>query len=196
MTYGLVNLREANRLLAADHYLGPIRRGFAFGQRLPSGRLVAVMVWTNPTSRRLPQDGSWLELARWCLTAEAGPNSGSRMEHAFRRWLAIHHAEVTTLVSYSDPAQGHTGALYRACNWDWRPTWHRLRPPPSGNGTWARGSRQGVKDRWVRSLKLDRRRDELLRVNDEALARRHKDIEETGFPRSYQDRAGSLALIQ
>ena len=37
---------------------------------------------------------------------------------------------VSTVVSYSDPSAGHTGSLYRACNWIWAPTWLRLRPPP------------------------------------------------------------------
>ena len=36
---------------------------------------LGVMVLAKPTSRRLPQDGTWLELVRWCIT---GPkNSGS-----------------------------------------------------------------------------------------------------------------------
>jgi hypothetical protein len=168
--YELVSSAEANRLLAVSHYLGPIHRGLAFGQREGS-RLVAVMVWTNPTSRRLPQR-EWLELARWCLTPEAGPNAGSRMHRAFLRWLRLYRPEITTLVSYSDPSQGHTGALYRACNWLWRPTWHRLRPPPSGNGSWSGGSQQSVKDRWVFPVRPDPFRDELLSVKDDAVVRR------------------------
>jgi hypothetical protein len=58
-------------------------------------------------------------------------------------------AGALTLVSYSDPSAGHTGSLYRACNWTWAPTWHRLRPPPTGNGNWGGGKSQAVKDRWV-----------------------------------------------
>jgi hypothetical protein len=169
--YELVGSREANRLLGSRHYLGPIGRGFAFGQR-DATRLVAVMVWTNPTSRRLPQDGTWLELARWCLTPEAGENAGSRMHGRCVRWMRTHRPEITTLVSYSDPSQGHTGALYKACNWSWRPTWHRLRPPPSGNGEWTQGQQQHVKDRWVFELAPDERRLDLLAIKDSAIVRR------------------------
>lgn len=76
---------------------------------------------------------------------------------------------VTTLVSYSDPSAGHTGALYRACNWDWAPTWLRLRPPPSGNGSWDGSTMQAVKDRWVFCVRRDSRRGEVLMVKDRAL---------------------------
>jgi hypothetical protein len=88
------------------------------------------------------------------------------------RWMRTHRPEITTLVSYSDPSQGHTGALYKACNWSWRPTWHRLRPPPSGNGEWTQGQQQHVKDRWVFELAPDERRLDLLAIKDSAIVRR------------------------
>jgi hypothetical protein len=75
----------------------------------------------------------------------------------------------TTVVSYSDPSQGHTGALYRACGWLWAPTWHRLRPPPTGNGAWTEGKQQAVKDRWIFPLKPDDRRASVLPVSDTAV---------------------------
>lgn len=170
----LVSLREANRLLADRHYLGVsgMSAQFALGWR-DGARLVAVQVWRLPTSRKLPQDGTWLELSRWCLTPEAGEYAGSRMHAAAVKWLRRNQPRVTSLVSYSDPSVGHTGALYRACNWLWRPTWMRLRPPPSAGGSWDGGkTQQAVKDRWVFALRKDARRDELLRVDDEALRRR------------------------
>ena len=81
-----------------------------------------------------------------------------------RKELLAQFPELTTVVSYSDPSQGHTGALYKACNWQWRPTWHRLKPPPTGNGSWKDGVIQSVKDRWVFELRADPRRAEILRV--------------------------------
>ena len=128
------------------------------------------MVFSNPSSRRLPHD-RWLELTRWCITS-AEKNAGSRQWAAAVRWLREHRSEVTTVVSYSDPSQGHTGALYRACNWLWAPTWHRLRPPPTGNGTWGKKKGQAVKDRWVFVLRGDPDRAGLLTVNDAALKRK------------------------
>lgn len=142
--------------LEQRHYLGWTGRGFAWSDEY------GVLVLAKPTSRRLPQDGTWLELVRWCL--EGIPNGGSRQWSAVSKALRRDEPQVTTVVSYSDPSAGHTGALYKACNWEWRPTWHRLHPPPTGNGSWKNGETQSVKDRWVFCLRPDDRRDEILRV--------------------------------
>jgi hypothetical protein len=166
--YRTATTAEVAPILAARHYLGPIRRGLAFAQ-VEHGEIVGCMVWSKPTSRMLPKDGTWLELSRWCLTPECGTYAGSRMHKAFTRWARSHAPNVTTFVSYSDPSAGHTGALYRACNWQWAPTWLRLRPPPSGNGSWSDGKTQAVKDRWVFPLRADGRRGEVLAVRDDAL---------------------------
>jgi hypothetical protein len=165
--------REAAALLDQHHYLGPLRSADLTIIGEADRRPVAAMLWKHPTARNLPADGSWLELARWCLTPDAGDNAGSRMHAAAVKLIRKHHPEVTTLVSYSDPAEGHTGALYRACNWQWCPTWHRLRPPPTGNGVWSKdGKRQGVKDRWVFAVAADPVRADRLRVGDAAAVRR------------------------
>lgn len=169
--WSIGDLTAANMLLAQHHYLGPLWSGgkaIITGSRGPE--LVAAMIWKHPTSRNLPADGSWLELARWCLTPEAGGNAGSRMHKWSLRLLREHFPRVTTLVSYSDPSHGHTGALYRACNWQWAPTWHRLRTPPSGNGDWGAGA-QAVKDRWIFRVKPDLRRDDVLAIDDPAAVR-------------------------
>jgi hypothetical protein len=147
--------------LDAHHYLGRTHRGIAWSDDL------GVLVLAPPTSRQLPAD--WLELSRWCLE-RGNPNGGSRQWKRVRRWLLANHP-ATTVVSYSDPAQGHTGALYRACGWLWAPTWQRLRPPPSGNGSWTPNQVQHVKDRWVCPLRPDPRRAQVLAVQDEALVR-------------------------
>lgn len=112
---------EVADLLREQHYLGPIGRGLAW--RDERGALVIA----NPTARRLPQD-TWAELVRWCILGRV-KNAGSQQWAAAVRALRVERPELTTIVSYSDPSQGHTGALYRACNWLWAPTWHRLRPP-------------------------------------------------------------------
>ena len=165
--WSIGTLADVNPLLAAKHYLGPIKSGGAalcvIGSKV-GGDVVACQVWRKPTSRRLPKDGSWLELSRWCLTPDAGDHAGSR-NHRFAVPL-LRQAGVTTIVSYSDPSAGHTGALYRACNWLWAPTWLRLRPPPTGNGNWGTG-RQAVKDRWVFHVtKRDPRREKALEIDD------------------------------
>jgi hypothetical protein len=157
----LASVRECNRYLVGRHYLGPTNAA-GFGWKDEGG----VMLFAAPRSRRLPSD--WLELVRWCLTGV--PNAGSQQWARFCRWARLHHS-ATTVISYSDPAQGHTGALYRACNWQWAPTWLRLRPPPSGGGSWTGEHRQEVKDRWVFPLHSDDRRPFALALADEALMR-------------------------
>jgi hypothetical protein len=171
VSWGPGSLTEANDLLRRAHYLGPLYSGGAelvvAGRR--DGEIVACQVWRRPTAWMLPNDGAWLELSRWCLTPAAGPNAGSRCHRASVPLLRDRGAR--TLVSYSDPSAGHTGALYRACNWLWAPTWHRLRPPPTGQGDWGTG-RQEVKDRWAFHVARHDPTRELL-VPDDAGALAH-----------------------
>jgi hypothetical protein len=126
-------------------------------------------VFAKPTIRQLPE--RWLELVRWCIKSRE-KNAGSRQWATVARALRRARPDVTTIVSYSDPSQGHTGALYRACNWRWAPTWHRLRPPPTGNGAWRTAAPQAVKDRWIFELAPDAARAAALRLQDESLLRR------------------------
>jgi hypothetical protein len=149
-------------MLAEKHYLGPIDRGAAWIDEF------GAIVVTAPTSRRLPSH--WLEIARWCLLGIE--NGGSQQWSQFVRALRRARPDVSTIVSYSDPSQGHTGALYRACNWWWAPTWLRLRPPPTGNGSWIEGSQQSIKDRWIFAMHPETGREMLLRANDESILRR------------------------
>lgn len=149
-------------ILSEHHYLGPARRGFAWHDD------DGVMVFSAPTSRRLPLE--WLDLTRWCILSRE-LNAGSRQWGRVRRALAA-RSEATTVVSYSDPAVGHNGALYRACNWWWAPTWHRLRPPPSGQGSWSSRKVESVKDRWVFALRDDDRRVGILTAKDASILKR------------------------
>lgn len=167
------DLLQANGLLREHHYLGPVKAASFTFLGLDNGVPVAAQVWKSPTARRLPTNGRWLELARWCLTPAAGSNAGSRMHRYAVLSLREAFPTATTLVSYSDPSQGHTGALYRPCNWLWAPTWHRLRPPPSGLGSWDGRVRQEVKDRWVFPLRRDPDRAITLAVDDPAAVRAH-----------------------
>lgn len=159
-----VSSKSVSAFLAERHYLGPVSRGFAWSDEW------GVVVLAKPTARRLPQDGTWLELVRWCLVGHK--NGGSRQWKRIAINLRRENRRITTVVSYSDPAQGHTGALYKASGWKWAPTWHRLRPPPSGNGSWKDGEPQAVKDRWIYELRQDQRREEILRIKDDSIVRR------------------------
>lgn len=155
---------SANDVLWREHYLGPVNRGDVF--ETDEG----IIVFGNPTSRRLPA-ASFLELIRWCLLGRVR-NAGTRQWKQARRYLRDVYPDISTVVSYSDPSVGHDGALYRACGWLWAPTWHRLREPPTGNGSWKGKRRQAAKDRWVFPLAPDDERAEILRVEDDALRKR------------------------
>lgn len=133
---------------ARMHYLGNSKR-----IRLEYADEFGWITFNNPTSRRLPQD--WLELGRWILIGKK--NGGSQQWSRAKRWLRTAAPTVTTVVSYSDPSVGHTGALYKACGFIWAPTWHRLVTPPTGNGTRS-GKAQAAKDRWIYPLRPDERR--------------------------------------
>jgi hypothetical protein len=158
-----VHPRSVCGILVENHYLGAIDRGTAWQDE------AGIIIVTAPTSRRIP--ASWLELARWCITNRE-KNSGSKQWARFVRALRKVRPDVTTIVSYSDPSVGHDGALYRACNWWWAPTWHRLRPPPSGNGAWGPDDAQSVKDRWIFPLAPDANREAVLLAKDDAILKR------------------------
>jgi len=158
---GEVGLVIANEILERRHYLGAVSRGRAW---IDSDGVIVVC---SPTSRLLPE--AWLEVSRWCLFGNR--NGGSKQWARVRKWIAKEWSNCSTIVSYSDPSQGHTGSLYRSCGWLWAPTWHRLRPPPSGNGNWGSGQ-QGVKDRWVYVLREDPHRANALAVRDPCLVRK------------------------
>lgn len=153
----------AQKLLHKHHYLGPRSRGNVFVHEL------GVIVYGAPTSRRLPKD--WIELSRWCLP-DSAPNAGTSMFADYVGYIRRNHPYATTIVSYSDPSAGHDGALYRACNWLWAPTWQRLRPPPSGGGKWTGAKNESVKDRWVYLLRPDSNRENVLRISDSSVRRK------------------------
>ena len=160
---GWVATESVAAMLREHHYLGPIRRGGAWVSD------AGCIVVARPTARGVP--ASWLELSRWCLLGRV-KNAGSKQWARFVRDLRKRYPECTTIISYSDPSAGHDGALYRACNWWWAPTWHRLRPPPTGNGSWRVGKQQAVKDRWVYALRKDPARGALLVAKDESVLKR------------------------
>lgn len=158
----LSSVRQTYILLSEKHYLGPTKAaGFAWIDD------DGAIVFAAPRARGVPH--RWLEVVRWCLVG--GQNAGSRQWTKAADMIRKQRPDCTTIVSYSDPSQGHTGALYRACNWLWAPTWHRLRPPPSGNGAWTEDKGQAVKDRWIFPLQPDEQRADTLAVKDDAIRR-------------------------
>jgi hypothetical protein len=87
-----VSTKSVGQFLDQHHYLGSVSRGFAWSDDF------GVLVLAKPTTRRLPQDGSWLELVRWCLIGIH--NGGSMQWRAVSRELSDVHPGCTTVVSY------------------------------------------------------------------------------------------------
>src|SRR5574343_381453 len=75
--------RTVGHYLDERHYLGATGRGWAWSDEY------GVLVLAKPTARYLPQDGTWLELVRWCL--EGIPNGGSRQWSAVAKYLRSEH---------------------------------------------------------------------------------------------------------
>jgi hypothetical protein len=150
----ILTVQLSKAAAARMHYLGASNRC-----SLEYADEFGWITFSNPTSRRLPQD--WLELNRWILLGKK--NGGSQQWARAVKWLRETAPKVTTVVSYSDPAQGHTGALYRDCNFIEAATWLRLVTPPSGNG-FRGGKQHGAKDRWIFPLAPDPRRATHLKL--------------------------------
>jgi hypothetical protein len=163
---------EVNPLLATDHYLGPIAGDLQSFAGWVDDELVACQVWRWPTARMLPSDGTMIELSRWCLTAEAGPNAGSRMMRWVRTQLRRLYPTVELGVSYSDPIHGHTGALYKASGWTYAPTHIGRRYDrdgigyPSGNGSWDGVIRSTSKHRWLYQIQPSNNKQQHRRQRD------------------------------
>jgi hypothetical protein len=70
------------------------------------------------------------------------------------RELRLRFPDATTHRQLFGPIrQSHDGALYRACNWWWAPTWHRLQAAAEqATAQWTEGEHESVKDRWVFAL--------------------------------------------
>lgn len=188
----LQSVRETYQLLSDRHYLGPTKAaGFAWGDEF------GCIVFAAPRARGVPH--RWLEVVRWCLLGAT--NGGSQQWARAVRMLRRQRPDCTTVVSYSDPSQGHDGALYRACNWLWAPTWHRLRPPPTGNGAWTEGKPQSPKDRWVYLLKPDADRERALSLKDDSVERQlpwagYREPKWRGLRFDPSERAGAWKRFQ
>lgn len=105
--------------MIARHYLAKwpavVRCVLAIRQ---GGRAVGCVVYAEApreTSRRYGAP-TW-ELARLWIDDVLGKNAESWAISASVRHVGHEHPEVRRLVSYADPAAGHTGAIYRAANW-------------------------------------------------------------------------------
>lgn len=155
----IADAHDVNPLLASEHYLGPVRGARVCFAGWRDDVMVQCQAYRQPTGRMVPQD--WFELSRWCLGAASEDNDGSRMMGIVRRKFRRLFPNLRTIVSYSDPSKGHTGALYKASGWVYSPTHHGERFDrdgigyPSGHGSWDGITVQSPKHRWLYFLKSE-----------------------------------------
>jgi len=60
-----------------------------------------------------------IELRRLVLIDECGRNSESRVIGSCLRWVKQNDNELEVVVSYADPAHGHSGIIYKASNFEY-----------------------------------------------------------------------------
>ena len=110
----------AKKVCEGEHYLGSfpggavLSLGMFVGYRLLG---VAVLGVGPPNVHRIFRGArreQVLCLARFCLDDQLPRNSESRTLSVILRHLRRHQSTVKAIVAYSDPAAGHTGAIYRA----------------------------------------------------------------------------------
>lgn len=115
-------LVEVRDFVETNHYsrsVNGVKISFCFRVEF-EGQLVGGVIFgalsTTAWKRFANSEEKVLELRRLVLLDEAGRNSESRVVGWCLRWLKRNAPKVQIVVSYADPAHGHSGTIYRASN--------------------------------------------------------------------------------
>jgi hypothetical protein len=76
----------------------------------------AVAIWTSPVSRKLAEQGTFIELRRLAIAPDAPKFTATWMIGKMVKDIKKRFPEVTKLYSYQD-TEVHTGTIYAAANW-------------------------------------------------------------------------------
>jgi len=123
-------LAQVRRFVEANHYshsVNGVKISHCFrvelGGKLPPGDIVGGVIFgalsTTAWKRFADSEEKVMELRRFVLLDEAGRNSESRVVGWCLRWLKKHAPQIEIVVSYADPAHGHSGVIYRAANFQY-----------------------------------------------------------------------------
>ena len=119
-------LQQVRRFVEQHHYshnVNGVKISYCFQVKC-DGRLVGGVIYgalsTTAWKRFADTEQKVLELRRLVLLDEAGRNSESRVVGWTLRWLRKHAPAVEVVVSYADPAHGHSGTIYRASNFQYK----------------------------------------------------------------------------
>ena len=116
------NLARVRRFIETNHYshsINGVKISYCFQVEF-NGELVGGIIFgalsTTAWKRFADSEKKVLELRRFVLLDEAGHNSESRVVGWALRWIRKHVPQIKIIVSYADPAHGHSGTIYRASN--------------------------------------------------------------------------------
>lgn len=135
-----VNPGRVRSLIVGCHYLHrmPAVTPCALALMV-DGWIRGALLWSIPPRESGP--GCW-ELSRlWCAE-ELPKNSESWFIAQAVQHVRRTHQSVRRLVSYADPAAGHSGTIYRAANWHYDGLTDSERKTPRFD-YWANGRRLG-----------------------------------------------------
>lgn len=143
--------RAVKTWLKAHHYLGSTPPGFVHALEFIEGReLIGAMLPGRPSSKAYDAD-KVLEVTRVCFVDSAPKNTESQALAMMRKHVRTWLQGVRLLISYSDPAQGHSGTIYEADGW----CPFGMTTSKSGYGWRSRPNRKNdpvtPKQRWVRT---------------------------------------------
>ena len=109
--------REIAAWIKQHHYLKSTPPGYVLAlEYFLRGKLVGAHLVGRPANRNLDADRV-LELTRAYFLDEAPKNCESQALAMMRKHIRTWLPNVRLLISYSDPEQGHTGAIYEADGW-------------------------------------------------------------------------------
>lgn len=139
------------RWIAERHYLRSAPPGYVAVLECVQGAVrVGGMILGRPTARCYDPNVI-LELTRMYFIDATEKNTESWALGKMRAFVRKWYPGIRLLLAYSDPAQGHTGTVYRADGW----APFGLTDEARGYGWASRNGRrdtpQGRKQRWVRT---------------------------------------------
>lgn len=104
--------------IKAHHYSQTCPGGKFYFSLEYNERLLGVAVFSNPSRQNITVEGvsKLLELSRFFIIEGTPKNTESYFLSACLRELK--NSEYEGVVSYADPTEGHTGTIYKACNFE------------------------------------------------------------------------------
>ena len=102
-----------------SHNVNGVKTSYCFGIK-HNDELIGAIIFgglsTTAWKKFAKKENKVLELRRLVLLDVAGKNSESRVVGLAIKWIRKHDKDIEIIVSYADPAFGHSGTIYKASN--------------------------------------------------------------------------------